>query len=572
LREVQEWIQSFSHATEQEFLGLGNTVAEAHDLGQRSLQVVADIVAATTGTGTGGPVVAARQALGCAVDLIGTETQRYSAASRGLENALSQLDDLCRLHADLRRTVRHFRHLIICYDIERAHLDPRFQQQIAALTNKMNALQVDASSAYQLQQVRLKGVRDLVAALVPLVTEKLNALCDARERVLFVLAGIQDIPPGILALSNKLPASIQATTNHIAQLVVALQAGDAVRQSLTHVSAVLDDIAARLTELESGGSEFSPGQLRWFVHKACHLAIRQLSEVACKIDSSGENVIHALTATVSQAAEIVDQAVLVASSQAEVSRQRQAMGDLTTALEGLRQRYRDALHIDANILRNAEALSALTERITSISDDMKLVALNAQIHAAKLSQTPALDVLGYRARIMSDANLAIAAGLDQGLAQLQRTVAECASLLDLIARAQADEQESLRQVSQNFAEEITELGERLYADLATVHRECSTLHQRTSDLLRSVRFVSEARIGFGRISRLLTEIAARTQPEADVVSIEPRVRAMLDGFKQKYTMEVERTLHDCVVDQSKTPLPAATNDAVSEFGDNVELF
>jgi hypothetical protein len=96
-------------------------------------------------------------------------------------------------------------------------------------------------------------------------------------------------------------------------------------------------------------------------------------------------------------------------------------------------------------------------------------------------------------------------------------------------------------------------------------------------LLAGLGFVEATKHGFEKIANLLSSIAERTRLAAESVVAAPEAMALLDAFRHKYTMEIERMLHAGVVhpQESESAGMIATvpsDPAGGEFGDNVELF
>lgn len=574
IRRVQEWVARYSHDACEEFLQLGSALEQCHDLSKQTLEVIGKALALTNGSDATSPLSKAHIALSAALDAISNEVERYTGVRNELREAQRELHKVENLNSALSRSVRPFQYLRLCYGIESARLDEQSQRELAAVREGMTTLQERSNTAYQAQAVRLEEAKRVVAVLADWVADRVKALSNASGRTQMLLEEIKAVPGEISAVTEHLLHAMELISGKTVELVVSLQADDAIRQSLEHVGVMLDEIAARLRGLsETGGCEVAGDEeISWFVHEASAIQLRQIAEIQRRVGEAGERITTALGATVERLAEISSETMALTTSAAETSRQQATVAQLNSALESLYACFSSAPLNDDQIYGKMQAVQELNETIVDLGQDMKLLSVNTQIRAAQLSRMQSIAVLGEQVRCMSDENLQVAGEVYTGMNRLTDLMKRFAGDIAAIATVQESQQRELQVVSRTFAQELAEVRRRVSSELGAVCQQCSTLQQRTLQLLNGIRFIGAADEGFRAISGLLEGIVRDTETGLTKDLVTGKSRDLLDGFRDKYTMEIEHLLHDGIAADSGVA-PALGNDAGgSEYGDNVELF
>jgi len=213
---------------------------------------------------------------------------------------------------------------------------------------------------------------------------------------------------------------------------------------------------------------------------------------------------------------------------------------------------------------------ALAGEIGEISFDMKMLSLNAQIRALKGGKMRAIEVLAAQARGMADQNMAATLKVAQGLEHLSGTMADFSSVVTGISETHDRVQRELESVTQTFANELSSVRTTIVSELQGISEQCSRLCQNTMKLLEGIRFVSAAEKGLGSLLSLLEQLMSCTALFQGHSSRESQ--GWLDSFRQRYTLEVERVLHEGESAPVSELILWADNRPSPEFGANVELF
>ena len=173
---------------------------------------------------------------------------------------------------------------------------------------------------------------------------------------------------------------------------------------------------------------------------------------------------------------------------------------------------------------------------------------------------------------MSDENLQVAGEVQADLSRLSNLMNRFASDIAAVAAVQKSQQEKLRALSRTFTQELSEARRGISSELGTVCEQCRTLQQRTLQSLHGIRFISAADEGFRAISGLLEAMVRDTETGLTTDLVSEEARGLLDGFREKYTMEIEHLLHDGVVAGSGLAAASCKDAGGSELGQNIELF
>jgi hypothetical protein len=217
------------------------------------------------------------------------------------------------------------------------------------------------------------------------------------------------------------------------------------------------------------------------VHEASAIQLRQVAEVQRKVEEAGEHITTALSSMVERMAEISSETMSLTTSATETYRQKAAVAQLSSALASLYTSFSDVPLMDDEIYSAMQGVLELTKTIVEMSKDMKLLSINAQIHAAKLSHMQSIAVLGKQARHMSDENLQVAGEVHADLSQLTDLMHRFASDIAAVAAVRKSQQEKLQAVSHTFAQELSEVRREVSSELGVVCEQCRALQQKLSN-------------------------------------------------------------------------------------------
>ena len=345
---------------------------------------------------------------------------------------------------------------------------------------------------------------------------------------------------------------------------MSMQTHDIVRQQIEHVDQTLTELGSRLAAGSAGADE---------VACICELQSAQLRHAAAELDGAVQAIVGNLRE--------------VARKQSGLSQETRDMAGVAdqTGSSFFTGMQRDISVVSAALLESSKvsqslclAMGAVAETVGEISsfvgdiekigEEIKLIALNAQIKSAYTGdEGAALGVLAEAIQRLSidaidhttvvsrtlQAIIAVTEGLNNGISRENTTlegevrgmVASLSSLLDVL---QGVNEALLRSLSR-MDDGVT----RLSSDIDQVTSGI-TVHRKVAQVLEG------AVLGLAGITREARRIAPASAQGAN-----------LDELASRYTMHSERRIHESLFEgtPSAGQLPTPVDD---ELGGNVELF
>lgn len=348
---------------------------------------------------------------------------------------------------------------------------------------------------------------------IGVMSDAANRLERDRNALPRLLSGLDSLPDIHRAVSRS-RAACEALDEALQQAVLQLQCGDAVRQRLDHVAAMLDHAAM--------ADPASEAALVRLAHAQCAAALATLTEA---LHDAAPQLDRIETATKAAGSEI---RTLATNGETQVfqglaqlaRRMRAGLEDLDTqrkaispAMESLSQAYADA----------AETTRAMADLETR----MHLLGVNAMLVSSKIGTDGA--AMTQVAKHLRDCTGAIGAGS-----------------ADIVRAAQLQELNAVlfSAPTAKASDPVTRAG------LDAMQAECETIMGALAQSRDAA--VSGQRGGIGDIRHALARFAAQTQAAAsglppvrgEVAGLSDRTRDALDEIRRSYTMEAERSLHD----------------------------
>jgi methyl-accepting chemotaxis protein len=256
-------------------------------------------------------------------------------------------------------------------------------------------------------------------------------------------------------------------------------------------------------------------------------------------------------------------------------------------MEALGQQLNNSFLLSEILFKTISNVSGLVERIgsnqTKINKtrlDMKTLALNAQVQAARLGgDGRALSVLAEAMQHLSDSWSAAA---EETASLLQNAVNLAADLKDklegVLEHCRSQTAKSQERAS-NAVLLLQTAGEKTGSAVEAINQASQSLGEEITALAGAIKFPEIAGAGLEGIIRSLEGIkdeVGEGLPADERRQINGKVLETVSG---RYTMESERAVHRNVLEQTDTgenavptALPTPKAGGAEDFGDNVELF
>jgi len=218
-----------------------------------------------------------------------------------------------------------------------------------------------------------------------------------------------------------------------------------------------------------------------------------------------------------------------------------------------------------SVVQTAADMEGFVAQIATIAKDVRVVALNALVKAVKTGSDGA--VFAVLARTIKDLSVEVA----------DKTTLVGQSMREMMHVARGLGQTTQQRISDGNMEENLA---RLMADLRRYHQglqsSLTTLRDGSTSIATEVDQLVR---GLARQAQATDQLQV-TENELEDMAVEARALAgevmqsrqsrWAEAASKRYTMEVERIVHDSTTHSSGNSAP--TSSTPSELGDNVELF
>jgi len=334
-------------------------------------------------------------------------------------------------------------------------------------------------------------------------------------------------------------AAVRGIVAQIGKIVVATQYQDITRQQIEHISDALDEIRREFDDA-GNAQPTCETELAGFVGHAGLVQCRQMDVVADEVDKASKTIVEGMR-------RILDGA----GSLARCQRMAESSGD--DLVEAFRNDIRSVTGLDeagsaiSDELAtwtgpNVQMLSEFAAESRRYSADIRLAAINAQVHACRAHRGEVLEVLASRLRSAADASLGI---IDQMSRVRVDIIRDLSGDLDQLRHAAIAEGNELRQEIGR----VTAMLEQVQTDVRRKAAELTSLHKKLTEDTQMT--ISQTDLQGTVVSPVLR---AKSAIEALVGSLEldeqarsdSTVRGRIAALRQSYTVERERNVHDVV--------------------------
>jgi hypothetical protein len=342
---------------------------------------------------------------------------------------------------------------------------------------------------------------------------------------------------------GKLFSEVGPTT---LRTLASLQHQDIVRQQLEHVAAGFDDIRRHLQESRSPGHEKAKVEID-YVHHAASVQKAHLHTARIEIETAAEEVTAGLRAVLAVGDQLLtdftamETAGKTAFQDCHVAQLfRDEIGQLASIAD-MSEKANDK--ISGLVERIAEVVRVFSQEISHHELDVKIVALNAQIAAARLPSADALNKLAEETSIISTENAQVTrdlvADLQTSLDSLMAVKRDADEFLEIVTSEKTELERGVLVVGDRLAR----LGERVQSKSSEVRREFEVTHRESAALLENLKFPSLVARCFEPAELLCERLLSATASHADPKALSAEASARLESHRERYTMRKESATH-----------------------------
>ncbi len=588
LRKAGKELNVLNGSSEEEFLRLGATL---HDFQQRAGDITAiaqELVDLVAGEEISDGTKSLDRTVGRMDLILRNALEKNGQSSSTLSRILEALDDIDDPLAGFRKINKVLRMLGISTRIESTRLAEgaegfdNLAGDVQQLYVQINEKASSVNDRKKELSVVVRRTIDRVRSIEADLRAEVRTMLDQASSSLGALAGVNAKCAGV---AQSITTASKDVSSNIAEVVMSMQFHDITRQQIEHAGEALADISCRV-EMggESGEGADGPDCITGDVMAVTELQAAQLTHAASELSGAVANILENLRgiAGMEEAISIEIKEMAGSADEAGSSFFKEMEENLTSVADELQRSAEEnrslvvALKgVDATI----EEISLFVNSIETIGEEIELIAINAQIKAARTGEdgaalgvlAEAIQRLSLDARSQTGAITGMLKSITDASGDLCRDVDEETSSLETEVREITAELGELlgmlRKVNGRFIallESIDRSVESLNADIGSATAGI-TVHQRTETVLGKV--IDELA---GFVSRMRPMV--RSSPNSGS-------SANLADLSGRYTMHSERKIHEKLADAKKgrdcdlvTVLPPPPVEAAGEFGENVELF
>jgi len=587
LHRVESDLEAFIESTEEDFLRVGSDLRQfysrATNLARRANAVVNLMM--------GDEIIATVEGLEGLLDQLNVYTrildQEAAATEKGLRDVLTMLNQVVEPVESFKKIVKTMNILGLSTKVENAqHLTDDMSFFVLADDLRSLAENIDAQAESLLRQLR---------GLDEEVSDALQKVCELRQRQRTQgLKIITNTRRGMNTMAERHQTSSSSARRvaeltrdislRVGEVVSSMQFHDLTRQQIEHVAVALRDITRRL-DRESKGltSAEANSDLHLALSSVCRVQRAQVSSAKDELIGAVQRIkgnLHDIaTATVGIARETAD--LSGATSEAGSSfllEMESGMRQVAETLEENARRNQESTNTIDSLAESVARMEDFLHEIEKIGAEMKILALNAGIKAARVSDGGAgLSVISDSIQKLSS-NAMLQTDI---VARYLTRVTHAAR--NLGAQDEENREERRRQVEE-FLRELETLLNALHLlnkdvtrNLDGMDREGRALAEAIEKIVAGITVHDFTSQILGRVIQDVESVAALWQgKETTTYTPEERKRVM-EEIVQRYSMSRERKIHQSVIGLGD--LHSADEDLFgggrrqdSDLGDNVELF
>jgi len=564
--EVTGDLSVISGTTEDEFLAIG---ARLQDFLQRGTGI-ASVASEMVGEVAGEHVTAAMNGLGEMMGMMGDHVNRAqqeiddSAAT--LREILKLLDEVSGPLSGFKKVNKVLRMLGISTKIESARLGAA-AAGFETLASDVGDLSVQVNDK---AAVILSRKDELARTISQTLTGVLDTGARQHDQVVAILEKSNKSLEALTGINTRcssavtgISAASEEVSARIGEVVMSMQTHDIVRQQIEHVQLTLKELDTRLVAGQAGADD---------AVCICDLQMAQLRHARAEFGNAVQVIVGSLREIARREADLSAQTRGLAgiADQAGGSFFTEMERDISVVSEALLEstKVNQSLCLAMNkVVETVGEIADFVGDIETIGEEIKLIALNAQIQSAYTGEEgAALGVLAeaiQRLSIDAIAHTGAVSGTLQAIIgvtqRLHEGVSTESSVLEDEVRAMVGKLSSL-------LDTLRLVNENLRRSLSRMDREVLQISSDIEQVTAGITVQQKVDAALDNSLKALESVVREARPLAPGAANQ----STLDEISKRYTMASQRKIHQSHFDPKAAPGTAAAPEG--DFGGNVELF
>jgi hypothetical protein len=552
-------LETFTVSMEKEFLELGAQLKRIVELTREVRSRSSEIAEAASGHSEDAAIHFAFQLLKKAEDVVRASREQYAAVFAIFEKMQGDLAGISRERDSLMRTLAPLEATNTQFRIQACAFDEDTRSQFFALAEKTGAIVRDVRHAVGQRFEELdrsgRAIADLARKLAAMAAEQRQQTERMLSGTRAHLAALEDAVAASGRSAQSITAAGETIAGGVASAIMALQCQDMARQKFQHIGAAIDEMAAHL------GAESDATDRRHFLADASCVQLGQLEAVFDQLDQAARQVDGGLAQVAADAEKLAAGALRSGSATLDQHVIAQAIESIRAVLDVIASAVNSIRGMVELVLKLRATFSDCTSQVLGLALRLRLVALNAQIFAARVEAGAALEVVAHNTRLIADESMHQLAGISSRVTELVDAVVELEQRLGDYSELASMEHGVLSREAVESESRLRVLEQHLRAAMSAIQPVELRLAESIQAAIGSIGFPAEVARNRSRSVAFFGRMAG-DRSSAD------SAHHKLKDLKQNYTMAHEREIHESAVRAS----PADPQRAKENLADNVELF
>ncbi len=580
LAGMAEELHQLASSTEGEFLSIGahlhDFYARAGAISHLSSEVVDQVVGEEVHTSISG-----------LASLIDRMREYLDEAERdavkdcdALGNVLHLLDEVSEPLGGFKKINKVLRMLGISTKIESARLGTSAAgfDTLAEDVANLSVQVLDKSETILTQKEHLSStIRETLVKVEKIEAEQRTHVLEILRKTSESLVSLREINNRCTDLASVVAAVSAEVSCSISEVVTSMQFHDIVRQQIEHVQTALDELRVRIiADLEVNPAIRGGQDLVVETGDICELQSAQLRQASDDIQVAVSSIIENLSSIATKEshtsaktrdmAGVADQAGSSFFSDMEHGLERVAVSLADNA-----EANRNISQAMTTVAGTVGEIVAYVGDIENIGEEIELIAMNAQIKAARTGEEGA--ALG----VLAEAIQRLSVEAQQQTGTVSATLRSVTDTTEQLFRGGDDDSKSLEHDVEVMVSELhilletlRHLNETLISRVTALEREVSSLSADIESTISSITVHEKMVAGLSKVicdlDLLVEETSALVPPD----TLKGRTERLKE-LATRYTMHSERKVHASIAMVGDAGF-AVEHAGGDEMDDNIELF
>ncbi len=545
---------------ERAFLVIADCVVELPDASEKLVQHSHQLVAMSTGQKNGDSVYqTAYASLSAPLRFVDEHWNTIREIRRKLGESVAAIDGMLRHEGDLARTVAPLKYIQTLFKVESAGLDVAVQGMFLALTEEISGLQRRVSDTFGEKFQILRDLRGILSGAVHELEQRDAQLARfLSERQASLDQALTDLRADLDRNQQReatLTQISRGVAEQVGRLVLGLQAQDILAQKIAHVIEGTGGILARsFNSDQPRGLDREAACLR-FINQSAAIERAQLESIRQDLKQTEEQLNGAICAIENQVGQLDEECMSLREFDRITVGYNGLIETLLEAVDGVSELVETTVSSTDHAFNEIQPLGGRTSNVTvtmrELSSHIRLIALNAQVQAARLDNSMGLEVLAAATNRVAvetgGISEEIATQLDQFASTMEDLVKAFTCLHERGTRQQAEWTEQSRIERQTLHSVRDSTLTELHQTVECADRIRQLVRQMRDKVNVSAQIEPGLRMpeaSLDSIVQLTKAVLLRPQYEGCPVDLPPDFDP---GHGRNYTMESERKVYEAAL-------------------------